>query len=153
MPWILLIFKIIGHKNGYHDNWFKIQGQFASGGTTFSEYPHGGNTLLELAWREHWTQLAILNQYPRGGSTQNKKISQPLNENQNSTNSIWIQRGGITQSEFNLAGPLSQNSSYKRNYLDLCRHMIKRIHGAGSLNQNSTWRDHSVRIQPIKGTT
>ena len=49
---------------------FKIQGQFASGGTTFSEYPHGGITLSELAWRAHWTKLAILNQHARGGITQ-----------------------------------------------------------------------------------
>ena len=61
--------------------WFKIQGQFASGGTTFSEFPHGGITLSELAWRAHWTKLAILNQHARGGITQYKKITQPLNEN------------------------------------------------------------------------
>ena len=58
---------------------FKIQGQFVSGGTTFSEYPHGGSTLSELAWRAHWTKLAILNQHTRGGITQYKKITQPLN--------------------------------------------------------------------------
>ena len=40
-------------KGGGIKQWFKIQGQFASGGTTFSEYPHGGITLLELTWRAH----------------------------------------------------------------------------------------------------
>ena len=44
-----------------------------------------------------------------------------------STHDQTYPRGGITQSEFNVAGPLSQNSTYKRNYLDLCRHMIKCI--------------------------
>ena len=60
---------------------FKIQGQFVSGGTTFSEYPHGGITLSELTWRAHWTKLTILNQHARGGITEYKKITQPLNKN------------------------------------------------------------------------
>ena len=63
-----------------------------------------------------------------------------------STHDQTYPRGGITESEFNVAGPLSQNSTYKRNYLDLCRHMIKRIHGAGSLKQNSTGLDHSINL-------
>ena len=55
-------------------------------------------------WRDHWIQ----------------KITQPLNKNQNYNQSIWIKRGGITESEYNVAG---------------------------SLNQNSTRRDHWIRIQ------
>ena len=49
-------------------------------GPLFSEYPHGGITLLELTWRAHWTKLAILNQHARGGITQYKKITQPLDK-------------------------------------------------------------------------
>ena len=60
--------------------WFKMQGHFVSGGTTLSEYPHGGITLLELTWRAHWTKLAILNQHARGGITQSNKITQPFNK-------------------------------------------------------------------------
>ena len=64
----------------YICQWFKIQGEFVSGGTTFSEYPCGGITISELMWREHWTKLAILNQHARGGITLCKIITQPLNK-------------------------------------------------------------------------
>ena len=80
---------------------FKIRGQFESGGTTFSEYPHGGITLLELTWRAHWTKLTILNQHARGGITQYKK-SRNL--------SIKIKTVSA-QSEYNVAGPLNQNNT------------------------------------------
>ena len=46
---LLLLLKVLHERNLR----FKIQGQILSGGTTFSEYPNGRLTLLELTWLAH----------------------------------------------------------------------------------------------------
>ena len=54
-----------------------------------------------------------------------------------------------------VAGPLNQNSTWRDHSIRIQRGGTTQseFNVAGPLSQNSKWRNHSVRIQPIKGTT
>ena len=152
--------------------------QNSRGGTTQSEFTslkvpnptrvaHGAGSLNQNSTgRDHSIRIQ------RGGITQSEftslKVPNPTRVaheagplSQNSTgrdHSIRIHppkssqshpcrsRGGTTQSEFNGAESLSLTISLK------VPNPTRVAHGAGPLSQNSTGRDHSIRIHPTKSS-